>query len=181
MEQNRRSIRLPQYDYSQPGMYFITVLTHAREKTLCTKLFPSQELSSWGKIVDSEWKRLSNRFINIEMDDFIIMPDHLHGLILVKDMGTAATQTITVNDMDRRALTRTEGYGQPIRGSIPTIIRSFKAAVTNKIRRIEQNTVQVWHTNYYEHIVRNDEDLYRIRKYIVENPETLQYELVDCF
>ena len=148
---NRRSIRLKGYDYSQCGWYFITICTHSRRKLIGEIVNGVMKLNKYGKIVQFVWDDLPNHTHHIQLDEFVIMPDHIHGII-----------GININEC--------VGVGLPNHG-LPEIVRQFKtfsALGINKIR----NTIgtPVWQRNYYEHIIRNENDLRRIIKYIKNNP-----------
>ena len=118
-------------------------------------------LNDFGEIARSEWLRTATLRSNVQLDEFIIMPNHFHGIVFISNdrRGTA-----------RRAPTY-ERFGHPIAGSFPTIVRSFKSAVTNRINTIRKMlTVPVWQRNYYESVIRNERELNDMRKYILNNP-----------
>ena len=142
MKPRRRYIRLRNYDYSQPGLYFITVCTWERKWMLGDIVNGEMSLNIAGSIAQSLWSALPERFPHVELDQYIIMPNHMHGIVaLVKP------------------------------SSIPLreVVRTFKGATTYRIRA-EDKPDFAWQRNYYEHVIRNDEDLDRIRQYIVNNP-----------
>lgn len=122
-------------------------------------------LNSYGKIVHNEWIKTGHIRNNILLDEFIIMPNHVHGII-----------TITDNVGARRAVplpkqyNNVEQFGKPTTNTIPTIIRSFKSAVTNHINKFRNNPGRpIWQRNYYEHIIRTEHSLNKIREYIRYN------------
>jgi len=123
-------------------------------------------LNNIGEIAEQEWKKTEEIRKNIKIDQYIIMPNHLHGIIGIVD----EPEEISSKGTRHRAPT-IEQYGKPTSNSIPTIIRSYKASVTKKIN-IERNTrgALIWQRNYYERIIRDESELNRIRKYIIENP-----------
>ncbi|MCJ7624078.1 MAG: hypothetical protein MUO76_11290 [Anaerolineaceae bacterium] len=129
----RQTIRLPGYDYTQPGAYFITICTY--EKTCLFGEISECEirLSHTGQIAQNEWLRLNNRFQHINLDEFIIMPNHIHAIITILCEGTADVRTDTGQSNSRRASTG-EQFGKPVPGSIPTIIRSYKSSVTQRVK-----------------------------------------------
>ncbi len=102
----------------------------------------------------------------VELDACVVMPNHFHGIIVVSnDRGTAIGRGTA-----RRAPT-VERFGQPVSGSIPTVMRSFKSAVTKRINEMHQTPGKpLWQRNYYEHVIRNENELNRIRQYIIDNP-----------
>jgi len=164
----RRSIRLHEYDYTQSGAYFVTICIHQRECLLGEIVDGLMSTNSWGEIVRGEWLQTAILRPGVELDVFVVMPNHFHGIISIASdrRGTA-----------RRAPTG-EQFSRPVPGSIPTLIRAFKSATTKRIneRRGTPGT-PVWQRNYYEHIIRNEEALNRTRAYIALNPSRWQ---MDC-
>jgi REP element-mobilizing transposase RayT len=151
------STRIRDYDYSQPGAYFITIATYQKVKVFGYIKEDEVILNSQGKIAFECWNDIPAHFSSVEIDEFIIMPDHIHGIIWINNRRDSACRVST-----------REKFGAPVIGSIPTIVRSFKSAVTKRIHRIEPQ-IKVWQSNYYDHIVRNDQDLEKIRTYIKYN------------
>ncbi len=162
---HRRSIRLPEYDYAQPGAYFITICTHQRACLFGKIVDGEMLLNEMGRLVQYEWNKTQQIRPEIELDQFVIMPNHFHAIIWVHDgRGTA-----------RRAPTgesTPEQFGKPVVGSIPTIVRAFKSAVTRQIN-FYRNTpgMPVWQRNYYERVIRNEVEMNAVREYIVNNPQ----------
>ncbi len=156
----RRSIRLCGYDYAQPGAYFITLCTWMQECLFGEIMNGDMRLNETGRIVVQEWYRTEQIRQNIELDVWVVMPNHFHGILLISDgRGTA-----------RRAPTM-ERFAKPVAGSIPTIVRSFKSAVTKHINKLRgTSAVPLWQRNYWEHIIRDATDLNRIQEYIRNNP-----------
>jgi putative transposase len=155
---HRRSIRVQGYDYTHPGAYFLTLCTHERLEILGAIVDHEMKLSLPGKIAQQELLRLAKRFPHIRLGEFVVMPNHVHAVIFIVDH-------------DNRAPTE-EAFGQPVHGSIPTIVRSYKSSVTWQVNRLRDAPAHpVWQRNYYEHIVRNERDLRRICAYIQTNPE----------
>lgn len=161
---HRRSLRLKGYDYTQPGAYFVTLCTYNGEALFGEIVDGSMVLNAWGEIVRDEWfKTVQLRpYVALYDDEFVVMPNHIHGIIWIVDDPVGARR--------RRAPT-TEQFGKPVAGSLPTIIRAFKSAVTRRIHQTPGTPgAPVWQRNYYERIIRNDEALNRIRAYILNNP-----------
>lgn len=164
----RRSIRLHEYDYTQPGAYFVTICIHQRECLLGEIVDGLMSTNSWGEIVRDEWLQTAILRPGVELDVFVVMPNHFHGIISIASdrRGTA-----------RRVPTR-EQFGGPVSGSVPTLIRAFKSATTRRINAIRDTPgLPVWQRNYYEHIIRSEEALNSAREYIANNP--LRWHL-DC-
>jgi len=121
------------------------------------------KLNEQGSIVEKIWKEIPEHFTNVPLDEFIVMPNHVHGILLLD-------KTPDCRGMACRAPT-VEGFGKPVKGSLPTIIRSFKSESTHRINRLDKRKgISIWQRNYYEHIIRNQDSLNRIRRYIQENP-----------
>jgi len=158
----RRSIRLAGYDYSQPGAYFVTVVTQDRTSLFGEVVNGEMRLDICGRIATEEWQRTADIRPNVTIDVFVVMPNHIHGIIVI-DGGRGTLQ---------RAPTVAERFGKPISNSIPTIIRLFKSASTNRINEMRGAPgLPVWQRNYYEHVIRDEGDLAAVRQYIVDNPE----------
>ena len=167
----RKSIRLKGYDYSQPGMYFITVAVKNRKCVLGKIVNNEMILSELGKIVQSEWLNIPTRFTNVQLDEFIVMPNHLHGIINV-GATLAVTQNdnaVTQNDMNR------EKTGASPAPTLGDIVGAFKLLTVNHwLEFINKNNLNIsckfWQRNYYEEIIRNKVALQNIRQYIKDNP-----------
>ena len=154
----RRSLRLQGYDYSQDGAYFVTICTHNRECLFGDIADGEMVFNDYGKIVKEEWLKSSEIRREISLDEHIVMPNHFHGIVIIRrgDWPVAPT-TITTNG--------------PKSGSIGSFVVGFKSAITRRINdRRKTPGVPVWQRNYYEHVIRDDDDLNRIREYIKGNP-----------
>ena len=155
---HRHSIRIKRYDYASPGAYFITIVTHHRECLFGKVRNGEMNLFNYGKIVDEFWRAIPDHFSHVELGMYVIMPNHVHGITVI-------------NDGSRGTIYRapTEQFGKPVVGSIPTIVRTFKAAVTRHIDR-ELSSTGIWQRNYYEHIIRDEREWNNIHLYIENNP-----------
>lgn len=161
---HRRSIRLKGYDYSQAGLYFITICTY--EKTCLFGNIQKEEivLNKFGIIARDEWRRTQQIRSNIELGEFIIMPNHIHGIIQINDRRGTMHRAPTM-----------ERFGKPTSNTIPTIIRGYKSTVTKQINQLRRKgtmhrATTVWQRNYYEHIIRNEQSYWKITEYITNNP-----------
>jgi len=162
---HRRSIRLKGYDYSQSGAYFITICTQNRECLFGEITNGKIVLNDAGRMALKCWHDIPSHFPHVELDEFVVMPNHVHGILCVVDAPVGAKNFLPLQSGQRpRGTTKTIG----------SIIRGFKIGVTKWMR---QNTEShnIWQRNYYEHIIRNENELNRIRVYIVKNP--LKWEL----
>ncbi len=156
---HHRSIRLKGQDYAEPGGYFVTVCTHERACLFGHVVNGEMHLNEAGEIALRCWEEIPDHFPSVELDASIVMPNHVHGIIIVPGRGTAC-----------RAPT-TEQFGKPAVGSIPTIVRSYKSSATRHINLVRMTPgIPVWQRGYYEHIVRREPELMAIREYIQGNP-----------
>jgi REP element-mobilizing transposase RayT len=155
---HRRSIRLQNYDYTQSGAYFITINTRQREKLFGEIVNEEMMLSECGRVVEEEWLRTAQVRKNVELDVYVVMPNHFHAIIVLSNDTVGAS----------RRLALTKGLQA---GSLGAIMAQFKSIVTKRINALRSTpSAPVWQRNYYEHIIRNDDVLKRIRDYIVANP-----------
>ncbi len=160
----RKSIRLKGYDYSQPGAYFVTIVTQNRENLFGEIVDDKMILNEYGKIVDKFWHSLPEKYQNIELDEFIVMPNHIHGIIIINER--------VIRELPQRESPKRENDIKNRRKMIlPKIIGYFKMNTAKQINILRKTLgLPVWQRNYYEHIVRNEDELNRIREYIINNP-----------
>ncbi|MBS1258552.1 MAG: hypothetical protein MAG551_01611 [Candidatus Scalindua arabica] len=158
----RRSIRLKGYDYSQHGMYFVTVCTNNHHFLFGHIAEERMTLNNAGRFANKCWLEIPEHFPHVALDEFIIMPNHIHGIICIDTMNNVGVQNL-------EPLHKQNKYQQIIPKSIGSIIRGFKIGVTKWFRK-NTNIHNVWQRNYYEHIVRNEKELVRIMEYIMYNP-----------
>jgi REP element-mobilizing transposase RayT len=146
MNNHRKSIRLREYDYSQAGGYFVTIATHQRTCLFGEIREGTIFLSPLGKVVENVLTTLPGKFQGLELDETIIMPDHIHMIIIIGDG---------------------EGAVKPTLGQI---VRAFKAAVSFRYKYMAGGDGgMLWQRNYYEHIIRDERDLNTCREYIANN------------
>ena len=161
---HRSSVRIKGYDYTQPGVYYITICTEARQCIFGEVIDGQMQLNLLGHLAHTCWLEIPNHFPRFQLDTFVIMPDHVHGLLAIVDNTPVKTQ--------QRRVPTPEKLGQPVRGSIPTAIRSYKSAVTRFIHKFCETTeVPVWQDGFYESIIRDEESLNCKRQYITNNPQ----------
>ena len=169
-QQNRRSLRLREYDYRATGAYFVTVCTKDRVSLFGEIDHGNMVRNEFGDIVVVCWSDLPHHFPSIQLDCFIVMPNHIHGLIEITDerakIDVGAQHAAPVRSAPLHYSPRNV---QP--KSLAAIMRSFKSASARRIN-ISSGTpgAALWQRNYYEHVVRDDAELERIREYIVNNP-----------
>jgi putative transposase len=162
----RKSPRLQGYDYAQAGAYFVTLCTHQR-----TNLFGEitsdgvMLLSEEGQIAQSCWDAIPQHFPGIELDAFVVMPNHVHGILVFDIPKSGHGSAVSLPPKHHE-----EGFSKPIQGSLSTIIRSYKSIVTRTIRQTQDTEMIVWQGRFYDHVIRNESSLNHIRQYILTNP-----------
>lgn len=146
---HRKSIRLKEYDYSLEGHYFITICTHDRQPLFGEIVKEEMLLNQTGNIVNQQWLKIPERFKGIQLDAFVIMPNHFHGIITIF-----------------------ESFPGQTTGKIVGAFKSLAANELIKLRKKNNLPVgKLWQRNYYEHIIRDEEDYFRIVDYIQNNPK----------
>jgi len=172
---HRRSIRLKGYDYTQPGAYFVTIVTQNRACLFGEVVEGQMRLNEAVHLAQRCWTDIPNHFPHVQLDAFIIMPNPVHGILVIAhhaapdDVG--ARHAVPQPPRTASHTPTVEQFGKPVHGSIPTIVRSFKSATTRHINILRGTPgAPVWQPNYYEHIIRDERSLNRIREYIVTNP-----------
>ncbi len=169
---NRRSIRLQGYDYSQAGAYFVTICTHNRECLFGEIINGDMRLNDVGRIVADSWQWLAEQYDHVLLDQYVIMPNHTHGIIIITDAGQCR------RGGSRTARVRTTpktGHRHPTPSSPPKpigrLIGAFKTVSTKRMNALRATAgKKLWQRNYWDHIVRNEPELQRIREYIQNNP-----------
>ena len=150
----RRSIRLQDYNYSQNGVYFVTICAQNRACLFGQIIDEKMKLNNAGEMIHEEWSQLSERFNFIQLDHYVIMPNHFHGIFFIKTRENCVTKN----------------------SNIGVIIGAFKSITTHKyINGVKKNhwpvfNGKLWQRNYYEQVLRDEESLYRAREYIINNP-----------
>ena len=165
---HRRSIRLKEYDYAQPGGYFVTIVTYHRDLLFGEIVHDEMQLNDFGEIADDCWRAMPEHFPNVNLSEYVVMPNHVHGIIVINGwMATISSPSVGARHVSPlQKPSNPRGFK---RGSIGAIVASFKSAATRRIGR-EHNVTGIWQRNYYEHIIRNHQDWDRIHRYIESNP-----------
>lgn len=158
---HRQSIRLQGYDYSQAGAYFVTIITYQRDCLFGEIENKEMVLNNLGKISNECWQEIPEHFPFVELGSYVIMPNHVHGIIVITDKGRG---TAVLRPYD----------GNPHKinvkpGSLGAIVRSYKSAVSYRANK-ELTMTGIWQRNYYEHVIRNDKEMDKIWRYIEANP-----------
>ncbi|MBU4267854.1 MAG: transposase [Acidobacteria bacterium] len=213
---HRRSIRLKGFNYTQGNAYFVTICSYQKECIFGNISDGLMVLNEQGKCIEKAWLETAAIRPSIKLDEFIIMPNHFHGIIWIVDEvqrrgtacrapslscplispnayshfatnghGTPCPYDTQINKMNPETLgtarcaptpdLKCERFGRPVSGSLPTIIRSFKSAAGKYVNESRGSPgTPVWQRNYYEHIIRDNDELQKIMGYICCNPENWQ-------
>ncbi|HXF47866.1 MAG TPA: transposase [Verrucomicrobiae bacterium] len=162
----RRSIRLRGYDYSREGGYFITICTGNRESLFGEIIDGQMRLNDLGLIVQKVWDELPEHYPSIELDKFVIMPNHIHGIIILVGAGLKPALSTP-----RAGLKPAPTGENSKKRSLAEIVRAFKTFSARRINEFRRMPgLPIWQRNYYEHIIRNESSLNKIREYIKGNP-----------
>jgi putative transposase len=192
---HRRSIRLQGCDYSQAGTYFVTICTHARACVFGQIADRQMVLNDAGRMVASVWGQLPIRFDRMDLDDFVVMPNHIHCIFVLCRRGEPCVRPVSpgnqtsgehkVRPYDDLAPARDDHasgehkvrpYGT-LPNSVGRVIQAFKSITTHEYTMGVKHhgwppyPGKLWQRNYYERIIRNEDELNRIRQYIVNNPK----------
>ena len=190
----RHSIRLENYDYSQYGAYFITICTYKKKEIFGKIVDGKMILNEYGEIVLKVWNTISEHFENIELDQFVIMPNHVHGIIIINEHVGAihelpGQKAAELSTQKAAELSVQKAVGSSTQKSLnnacnrrverrkmllPKVVGFFKMNVS-KLIHLKSTHNTVWHRNYYEHVICKEPELNKIREYIFNNP--LKWEL----
>jgi REP element-mobilizing transposase RayT len=154
---HRCSIRLQGYDYSQAGAYYVTIVTDGREMLFGAVVDGEMKLNEFGEIISEKWQWLETQYEYVELGEWVVMPNHLHGILVIYDDGRGGSRSAPTAPIKRK----------PLGG----LIGAFKTVSTKHINLLWDTEGQViWQRNYYEHIIRNEPEMDRITRYIESNP-----------
>jgi len=182
VKHHRRSIRLPGHDYTSPGAYFVTICVHGGECLLGEVLDGGMRLSQFGQVVSHYWPRIPTHVAHVQLDEWVVMPNHMHGIIVIAGRGEASLAAsssgrrvppVVSFPVDEAPAGDASPLLQPIlqSGSLGAIVGNYKSVTTRRINRMRgMPGTLFWQRNYWEHIIRNDASLDRIRAYIQHNP-----------
>ncbi len=149
----RRSLRLPEFDYGQPGAYFITICTHERELLFEDPLF--------AEVARTEWHVSTQHRTEVRLDAFVVMPNHVHGIVWLLPVGARRASPVS---------------GAPAQ-SLGAFVGAYKSTVTRSVNIVRAMPgAPVWQRGYYEHVVRDEADLERVREYIRDNPARWEFD-----
>ncbi len=157
---HRRSIRWAGYDYRNAGAYFVTICTHNKRPIFGCSENETIRLHPYGQIVAEEWQRTFELRPNCEMDDWIVMPNHVHAIVRINQVAAFPPPAAA--------------FAQPIPTSLSTLIGAFKSAATRRINKHRAarswSPVQIWQRGFHERVIRSEPELLAIRQYIQQNP-----------
>jgi len=172
---HRRSIRLRGYDYSQNGLYFITICCNERQPIFGEVVGDEMCLNDAGRLAHEEWEKTGTMRENIELHEFIVMPNHIHGIIEIAVGAHCMRPDVARPDVTDDEVRNQAGRNQGRVQRAPTvgdIVRGYKSSVTKRINQLRKmSNSPVWQRNYYEHIIRNEEAYLKIAEYIQTNPQ----------
>ena len=175
-DKHRRSVRLKDYDYHQAGAYFVTIVAQDRRCLFGDVVEGKMRLNPAGQMVQTVWDEMPNNYPNVETDLFVVMPNHVHGVIVLEasrracrasggqPQGVAPTNPRSANHDVARSL------------SLPDVIHRFKTLTTQRYTLgVKEHgwfrfNSRLWQRNYFEHVIRDENSLNRIRQYILDNP-----------
>ena len=161
------TLRLQNWDYRTNGGYFVTLCTQDKKRCFGEIVNDKIQLSLAGKIAHERWNEISEYFPFVELGEFVIMPNHIHGIIVINQ--PVGTRHCLVKNNGKTPLLGKNRYQNQGKGSLSAIIGSFKSIVTKNIR---QNQIKFdWQPRFYEHIIRTPESLSKISEYIINNPQ----------
>jgi REP element-mobilizing transposase RayT len=188
---HRRSIRLKGYDYSQPGAYYVTIVVQNRECLFGDVNDGKMKLNTFGQIMEYHWLKIPQHFPFVKLDVYQFMPNHLHGIIIITDHTGAkyagndhANGDVRAKHFRHNHAEKLENIAEnasPLRpyprphgtkpDSLSAIVQNFESVTSRIINRIRKTPgIRLWQRNYWERIIRNKNELNKIRKYIRDNP-----------
>jgi len=180
---HRCSMRLREYDYSQAGAYFVTICIQNRECLFGEIRDGRMVPNDAGRMIQSSWNELPQHYPGIDIDAFVIMPNHIHGIIVLVGAGPCACP-------GNGKLQKNKGQPRGVAPTLflPDIVHRFKSLTTTRYKNgVAQFdwppfNGKLWQRNYYEHIIRKEEELNRLWEYIVNNPTQWAFdgENPDC-
>ena len=173
----RRSMRLREYDYAQAGTYFVTVCTYQRACIFGEVAHDMVRVNSWGEVVAITWNGLADKFGSVILDAFVIMPNHVHGIIVINNANASRGEAednesrLSVRTRSSSASPYTVLHMAQYQGGLGALIQAFKSKSTRRINAMRHTPGRpVWQRNYYERVIRHERELNAIRKYTAENP-----------
>ncbi|MBI2995794.1 MAG: transposase [Candidatus Melainabacteria bacterium] len=171
-----KSIRLEHWDYSSDGAYFVTICVKDRECVLGEIVNGKIKLSKIGDIVKQCWCEIPKHFKNVDSDEFIVMPNHVHGIIQITNDGCDDGCRDAINRVSTGTGGITHKYNPMLSKSLSTIIRWYKGRCKYEINKNQNKIYFQWQPRFYESIIRNENHLNAVREYIVNNPSRWEFD-----
>ena len=177
---NRQSIRKRGWDYTAPGWCFVTVNTHESRALFGAVVNGRVVLSEAGRIAEEEWRKSAALREGLVLDEFVVMPNHVHGIVRLKGLGAPSPSVGAPSPSFGASSPSVAQFGQPVAGALGTFVGAYKAAVSRAVNRrgLMQGLVHqarpLWHRNYWDVIVRDEQALANIRQYIRCNPQNYE-------
>lgn len=188
-EYKTKSMRLKSWDYTTPWWYFVTISTQNHKDYFGEIVNGKMELNEIGKIAQYEWLETEKLRKNVELDEFVIMPNHMHGILILTENNSVETRR-GVSNVVKTNITSDETlpsqktrpsvslqqreFSKPIKDSLSTIINLYKGSVTKECNLKKYNFK--WQLKFYDRIIRNEKELFNIRRYINQNPLKWEFE-----
>ena len=181
----RYSLRLKSYDYAMAGAYFVTICAQDRVCLFGDVVAGAMCLNEAGQMVAALWNDIATRFSGVEIDQFVVMPNHLHGILVLPDAGATTTTATTMRATTRVATTDSLIVGEPLVGAdarLGDVVGAFKSIATVgyisgvKTKGWPEFRGRLWQRNYYEHVIRDETELDRIRRYVDDNPARWEFD-----
>ncbi|MDP3024167.1 MAG: transposase [candidate division Zixibacteria bacterium] len=167
------STRLKEWDYSRYGYYFVTICTKDKQHFLGDIVGDEMELSEIGKLVAEEWQKTEKIRDYVKLDEWVIMPNHLHGIIIIQNENNVETHG---HASQNPHIPSGDAFNASLRkDNLSNIIRGFKSATVKKAHQ-KGFTNFAWQSRFYDHIIRNEKELHDIREYIIYNPSKWQFD-----
>ena len=170
-KRDRQSVRLKNYNYAANGYYFVTICTQNKQYFFGDVVNDKMQLSTVGKIAHQYWSEIPQHSKHTYLDEFIIMPNHVHGIIII-DNPQNPCRDVACNvptNNDEYDLSQTMSQLSPKSGTLSVIVRSYKSSVTRWCRQ-NGNDIFQWQSRFYENIIRDKKSLNNICRYIINNP-----------
>jgi REP element-mobilizing transposase RayT len=168
----RQTIRLKNYDYRSDALYYITICTNGHNMIFGDIKNGQMLLNDYGIIARKEWIKTARIRTYVDLDAFIIMPDHIHGIMVIKNQKFNPCRGMACHAHAIRSTLVNRKFSHPIKQSLSSIIGLYKSSVTREINKLRSRPgLIVWQRNYYEHIILNEKELFATRKYMMNNPK----------
>ncbi len=175
-----KSTRLPRWDYGSNGFYFVAICTRDRLHFLGRIENGHVILFEAGQIASSCWAEIPKHFKNVSIDAYVIMPNHVHGIVVI-DNNVGKSHIVNVETRHVVSLqqskqpNQTNRFSKPIKGSLSVIVQQYKSSVMRRCRKLGIHYF-AWQSRFYDHVIRDDYSLKRIREYIIHNPKKWEYD-----